>query len=108
MFRGVLSELHRDQLYPTEVYNDNKSNILLGNEYSGNFSRIRYFIPKVHWLLAKVKEGVAKLEYLNTRCLPPDMETKTLSGSDFEKKRMLRLGLDKCSLSMSTAFSEVN
>jgi hypothetical protein len=94
LFRGVLHELHLEQMVPTVLFNDNKSAITLGNDYSGNFNRVRHFIPKVYWLLDQVKMGVARLEYLNTQHLPPDMETKPLVGEDFRRKRTLRLGLD--------------
>jgi hypothetical protein len=95
LFRGVLHELHLEQVVPTVLFNDNKSAITLGNDYSGNFNRVRHFVPKVYWLLDQVKMGVARLAYLNTQHLPPDMETKPLVGEDFRRKRVLRLGLDR-------------
>jgi hypothetical protein len=95
LFRGVLHELHLQQMSPTVVFNDNQSAITLGNDYSGNFNRVRHFVPKVYWLLEKVKEGVVRLEYLHTKRLPPDLVTKPLTGEDFRVKRMLLLGLDE-------------
>jgi hypothetical protein len=94
LFRGVLHELHLEQMIPTVLFNDNKSAITLGNDYSGNFNRVRYFVPKVHWLLDQVRQGVVRLEYMSTKHLPPDMETKPLVGQDFELKRRLRMGTD--------------
>jgi hypothetical protein len=94
LFRGVLHELHLEQMIPTVLFNDNKSAITLGNKYSGNFNRVRYFVPKVYWLLDQVRQGVVKLSYMSTKLLPPDMETKPLVGKDFDVKRTLRMGLD--------------
>jgi hypothetical protein len=92
MYRGILEELHQEQLVPTPVFNDNQSNITLANEYSGNFSRVRYFLPRVTWLLEQVKSGTCKLMYKATGDLVADAETKPLQAKDFLKKRGLRLG----------------
>ena len=78
---------------PSPIFNDNKSNISLANEYGGNFSRVRHFLPKVTWLLDQVKMGVCKLEYLNTHFLTPDMGTKPLMVKDFQKKRDTHMGI---------------
>jgi hypothetical protein len=93
MLRGVLKELRQEQFSPSPVYNDNKSNIALANEYNGNFSRVRHFLPKVTWLLDQAKMGVCKLLYLNTQDLTPDMGTKPLTARDFEQKRNSHLGI---------------
>jgi hypothetical protein len=92
MYRGIMEEIHQQQLVPTPVFNDNKSNVTLANEYSGNFSRVRYFLPRVTWLLDQVKSGTCKLLYKETGELVADAETKPLQAADFLKKRALRLG----------------
>ena len=92
-FRGVLEELHLPQLMPTIIYNDNKSAITLANDYTGNFNRVRYFLPRVNWLTDQVRDGVCVLHHMPGEILPPDMETKPLSPGDFEKKRGLRMGV---------------
>jgi histone deacetylase 1/2 len=92
LFRGVLEELRLPQLRPTPVFNDNNSAITLGNQFSGNYSNIRYIMPRINWLIEQVKSGVCKMFHLGTEVLPADMETKILRNKDFKLKRDLRMG----------------
>lgn len=86
-FNGILDEMHLPQLEPTPIYNDNKSSITLATQFSGNHKRIRYMLPRVNWLIEKVKEQVIRLLYLNTRDLPADLGTKGLTGTPFIEHR---------------------
>jgi len=76
LFNGILDEMHLPQLEPTPVYNNNKSTITLPTEFSGNHKRVRYMLPRINWLIEKVKEQVFRLLYLNTNELPADLGTK--------------------------------
>ena len=83
----ILDELHLTQLEPTPVYNDNKSTITLATQFSGNHKRVKYMLPRVSWLIEKVKEHVFRLLCLNTADLPADLGTKGLTGTPFLKQR---------------------
>ena len=92
-FNGILDEMHLPQLEPTPVYNDNKSTITLATKFSGNHKRVRYMLPRINWLIEKVKEQVFRLLYLNTNELPADLGTKGLTGLPFQQHRDGVLGL---------------
>ena len=86
LFRGILQELHQQQMRATPVFGDNDSTIRLGSNYNGNHKRVRYMLPKVNWLMDMVKAGVVQLFRMGTKKLPPDTLTKASSGSDWEDK----------------------
>ena len=82
LFRGILAELHQDQLRATPIFGDNDSTIRLGSSYNGNHKRVRYMLPKINWLMEQTKVGVVQLYRMGTRKLPPDVLTKIGSGSE--------------------------
>lgn len=92
-YRGVLKELHQEQVQPTELYCDNNSTIMLATQYSGSHKRIRYMLPKINWLLEQTKAQVCKLIRLRTEELPPDVGTKNGRGSLFMDKRNRVMGM---------------
>ena len=94
MFRGVLDELRLTQLRPTPVFNDNQSNIILGNQYSGQTKSLRYILPRITWLLAQVQDLTCRMFYTKTEDLPPDAVTKPLETEDFLRKRALLMSGD--------------
>ena len=91
LFRGVLEELHLAQLRPTPVFNDNKSQIILANQYSGRTKSLRYILPRISWLLSQVQQLKCRLYYTKTEDLTPDVGTKPLETRDFARKRTLLL-----------------
>ena len=82
LFRGILAELHQDQLRATPIFGDNDSTIRLGSSYNGNHKRVRYMLPKINWLMEQTKAGVVQLYRMGTRKLPPDLLTKIGSGTE--------------------------
>ena len=92
--KGILNELHQFQLQLTPLYNDNKSTLTLATRYSGKHKRVRYMLPRINWLIEKVKEHVIRMLYLKTSELPADLGTKCLTGTPFQHHRDGILGVD--------------
>jgi hypothetical protein len=90
--RGVLAEMHQPQLDPTPIFNDNKSTISLGMDYSGHYKRVRYMIPQINWLKDKTDTKIVSIHWLHTDLLPPDMNTKVITGLHFKYKRAATMG----------------
>jgi len=85
-YRGVLKELHLEQVQPTPLYGDNDSTRLLATEYSNKHRRVRYMLPKIMWLMEQTKAQVFKMLRLSTTELPPDVGTKIGGGTEFQQK----------------------
>ena len=92
-FRGVLKELHQEQVEPTPMYGDNNSTIVLATQYSGKHKRVRYMLPKVMWLMEQTKARVFEMLRLGTKELPPDVGTKLGSGPEYRSKVDRVMGL---------------
>jgi hypothetical protein len=87
LFRGILEELHLQQVVPTPVYNDNSAGIHLSSEYSGNHKKVRFMLPRINWLLEQTKAKIIKMKYMQTGQLPPDIGTKTtIRGVEYKNK----------------------
>ena len=85
-YRGVLKEIHLEQVKPTPLYGDNDSTIILSTEYSNKHRRVRYMLPKIMWLMEQTKSQVLKMLRLGTSELPPDVGTKIAGGAEFQQK----------------------
>jgi len=85
-FRGILKELHQEQVEPTPMYGDNDSTIVLATNYSGKHKRVRYMLPKVMWLMEQTKARIFEMLRLGTKELPPDVGTKLGTGPDYRAK----------------------
>ena len=92
-FRGVLKELHQDQVEPTPMYGDNDSTIVLATSYSGKHKRVRYMLPKVMWLMEHTKNRVFEMLRLGTKELPSDVATKLGVGPEYREKIDRVMGL---------------
>ena len=86
MLHGILQELNQTTYEPVEIFNDNQPNILLSTQFSGQSKRVRYMMPRLHWMMEKVKEKVIHLKYLNTQVLPADFETKAHTPKGHSRK----------------------
>jgi hypothetical protein len=51
-------------------------------------------LPKITWLMEKVRESIIHLAYMHTGKLPPDLGTKSMTGKDFIPKRTATLGME--------------
>ena len=78
---------------PTPLYGDNDSAISLATSFNNNHKRVRYMLPKIHWLMEQTKAAVVKMHRLGTSTLPPDMGTKNGSGTEWEKKVASVMGI---------------
>jgi len=92
LVRSILDEMHFTQLYPTPIYNDNKSSITLTTAFSGKTKNVRHMLAKLNYAIDQVNDGVAKPVYLATDVIPPDIGTKALEGPTFRTKRTSILG----------------
>ena len=91
-YRGILKELHMEQVQPTPLYGDNDSTIILSTEYSNKHRRVRYMLPKIMWLMEQTKNQVLKMLRLGTKELPPDVGTKIGGGNEFQQKMNRTMG----------------
>jgi hypothetical protein len=85
-FRGILCELHQEQMKPTPLYGDNNSAISLATSFNGNHKRVRYMLPKINWLMEKTQAQAVKMYRMGTHELPPDVMTKVGSGTEWDQK----------------------
>jgi len=85
LLNGCLEEMHRTELQPTPLYNDNKSSILLATKYTGNHKRVRCMLPRINWLMEKFKERIYNLLYMDSGILPADFGSKRHSGTAFKE-----------------------
>ena len=51
-------------------------------------------LPRINWLIEKVKDQVIRMLYLKTSELPADLGTKCLTGTPFQHHRDGALGID--------------
>jgi len=86
MLHGILQELNQTTYEPVEIFNDNQNNILLSTQFSGQSKRVRYMMPRLHWMMEKVKEKVIHLKYLNTQVLQADFGTKAHTPTEHSRK----------------------
>ena len=92
LLQGILQELQQTSFEPIEIYNDNKPNIMLSTQYSGKSKRVRYMMPRLNWMIEKVKEKIIELKYLNTKSLPADFGTKSHLPIDHRRKIDMIMG----------------
>ena len=93
-YRGILKELHQEQIKPTPLYGDNDSTILLATEYGNKHRRVRYMLPKIMWLMEQTKSQVLKMLRLGTTELTPDIGTKIGGGNEFQQKINRVMGIE--------------
>ena len=65
---------------------------MLSTQFSGKAKRVRYMMPRLNWMMEKVKEKVIKLKYLNTDLLPADFGTKAHQPKDHGRKLEMVMG----------------
>jgi hypothetical protein len=92
MLHGILQELNQTTYEPVEIFNDYQPNILLSTQSSGQSKRVRYMMPRLHWMMEKVKEKVIHLKYLNTQVLPADFGTKAHTPKEHSRKVEIIMG----------------
>ena len=92
-FRGMLDDMHLPQLQPTPMGNDNEAAQSLTTAFSGKTKRVRYMLPKIHWLIEKFMAGVFKFIHMSSAELPADFGTKRTSGTAFVEGRARTMGL---------------
>ena len=54
-YRGVLKELHQEQVKATPLYGDNDSTMILATDYGNGHRNVRYTLPKNMWLMEQTK-----------------------------------------------------
>ena len=86
-FRGLLAELHQEQMNPTPLYGDNDSTQTLAMSFNGNHKRVRYMLPKIHFLMEQVKTAVVTFLRMGTKELPADTGTKHGTGTEWRYKK---------------------
>ena len=54
--------------------------------------RVRYMMPRLHWMIEKVNQQHIKLIYKNTQELPADLGTKLHQPGDHRRKSIRVMG----------------
>ena len=91
-FRAILEELGFPQLQPTPLYVDNKSLIILAQQFSGNHKRCKHFLARIHYMIEQVDRHVVRLEHLRGTELRADSLTKAKAGKPFQQDTAELLG----------------
>ena len=83
-FRSLLKWAGFEQLEPTPLFVDNKSLIVLAQQFSGNHKRVRHFLARINYMIEQVELQTVKLVHLSGADLKADTLTKPLPRSSFE------------------------
>ena len=90
--RMLLEELGFEQNNATNIFEDNKSTIILASESRVNHKRTKHFIKSVYYLVDLYKQGLIKYTYVESENQIADILTKPLGIEQFEKLRDLLMG----------------
>ena len=66
------------------LFVDNKSLIVLAQQFSGNHKRVRHFLARINYMIEQVELQTVKLIHLAGTSLKADTLTKPLPRSSFE------------------------
>jgi hypothetical protein len=80
--RNFLSELRLDKIRSIQIYQDNKSAILMITDES-KYRKSKHILSKISYLRENFNEESIELNYINTKMLCADMLTKSLTGNTF-------------------------
>ena len=83
-FRSLLKWTGFEQLEPTPLFVDNKSLIVLAQQFSGNHKRVRHFLARINYMIEQVELQTVKLVHLSGITLKADTLTKPLPRNSFE------------------------
>jgi hypothetical protein len=84
--RNFLSELRLDKIRSIQIYQDNKSAILMITDES-KYRKSKHILSKIYYLRENFNEESIELNYNNTTMLCADMLTKSLTGTLFYSHR---------------------
>jgi hypothetical protein len=84
--RNFLSELRLDKIRSIQIYQDNKSAILMITDES-KYRKSKHILSKISYLRENFNEESIELNYINTTMLCADMLTKSLTGTLFYSHR---------------------
>ena len=84
-FRALLKWAGFEQLEPTPLFVDNKSLIVLAQQFSGNHKRVRHFLARINYMIEQVELHTVKLVHLAGTELKADLLTKPLPRHSFEQ-----------------------
>jgi len=91
--RELLKEIGYEQKQPTIIYEDNKSTMTLGENFSGKVKKVKHFLRSIQYMMEHVNElKTIMFEYLVTDEQIADVLTKPLGPSEFLRLRDWLLG----------------
>ena len=91
-FRLLLQEIGFPQLTPTVVYADNASMIVLANDFSGSFKRVKHYAVRINFMIEQVRLHIIELVHVEGDLNTADILTKPLGPTLFEFHRPRLLG----------------
>jgi len=77
-FKLFLSEIGVPDLPPAVIYQDNLSTIWLTNN-DGSFAANKHMLVRKHFIREHIRKRVARMQYMASDVLPPDILTKPLT-----------------------------
>ena len=83
-FRSLLKWAGFEQMESIPLFVDNKSLIVLAQQFSGNHKRVRHFLARINYMIEQVELQTVKLIHLAGTSLKADTLTKSLPRSSFE------------------------
>ena len=90
--RNVLTELHITDLQKITVYQDNKSVIMMGTEYTA-MKHSKHILTKLTYIKSMQESGAIRIQYLSTEEMTADVLSKALHGIQFNKHISSMMGL---------------
>ena len=84
--RGLLEEVEIYHYTPIEVYQDNKSTIMLATG-PGTFKRSKQNLVRYAYIKELIDKGVIELVWVPTDKMLADILTKVLTGAQFRSQR---------------------
>jgi hypothetical protein len=83
-FRLLLSEIGFPQTTPTVMYADNASMIILANDFSGSFKRVKHYAVRINFMIEQVQLKIVDLQHIDGDLNTSDILTKPLGPALFD------------------------
>ena len=91
-FRLLLEEIGFPQPAPTIMFADNASMIVLAQDFSGNFKRVKHYAVRINFMIEQVHLKVIEMVHKETELNTADVLTKPLGPTLFVFHAMHLLG----------------
>ena len=91
----ICNEIGRPIELPVTILEDNDALITLMNQDGGISKRTKHFLMLIHYCREQVRNGLVRIEHVNSEKNIADIGSKAIFGQDFKFKRQGLLGLQE-------------